>query len=59
LSKLFQKRRVPCNGDGRTAPDTSDVLLEYPGEFTVTFEATLVPETASDSSFKRPGRAVH
>ena len=31
--------------DGRTAPDTINVLLEYPEpkEFTATFEATLVP----------------
>jgi predicted dehydrogenase len=29
--------------DGRTAPDTINVLLEYPGEMTATFEATLVP----------------
>jgi predicted dehydrogenase len=29
--------------DGRTAPDTIHVLLEYPAEFTATFEATLVP----------------
>jgi predicted dehydrogenase len=29
--------------DGRTAPDTIHVLLEYPTEFTATFEATLVP----------------
>ena len=29
--------------DGRTAPDTINVLNEYPGEFTATFEATLVP----------------
>ncbi len=29
--------------DGRTAPDTINVLLEYPAGFTVTFEATLVP----------------
>jgi predicted dehydrogenase len=29
--------------DGRTAPDTISVLLEYPGPFTATFEATLVP----------------
>jgi predicted dehydrogenase len=29
--------------DGRTAPDTINVLLEYPSEFTTTFEATLVP----------------
>ncbi len=29
--------------DGRTAPDTINVLLEYGDEFTATFEATLVP----------------
>jgi predicted dehydrogenase len=29
--------------DGRTAPDTIDVLLEYPSQFTATFEATLAP----------------
>ena len=29
--------------DGRTAPDTINVLLEYPAQFTATFEATLVP----------------
>jgi predicted dehydrogenase len=29
--------------DGRTAPDTIDVLLEYPKEWTATFEATLAP----------------
>jgi predicted dehydrogenase len=29
--------------DGRTAPDTINVLLEYPGPFTATFEATLAP----------------
>jgi predicted dehydrogenase len=29
--------------DGRTAPDTISVLLEYPAEFTATFEATLAP----------------
>jgi predicted dehydrogenase len=29
--------------DGRTAPDTINVLLEYPKEWTATFEATLVP----------------
>jgi predicted dehydrogenase len=29
--------------DGRTAPDTINVLLEYATEFTATFEATLVP----------------
>ncbi|HSB18061.1 MAG TPA: Gfo/Idh/MocA family oxidoreductase [Bryobacteraceae bacterium] len=34
---------VYCYKDGRTAPDTINVLLEYGGEFTATFEATLVP----------------
>lgn len=29
--------------DGRTAPDTINVLLEYPGAWTGTFEATLAP----------------
>jgi predicted dehydrogenase len=29
--------------DGRTAPDTIAVLLEYPKEWTATFEATLAP----------------
>ena len=29
--------------DGRTAPDTIAVLLEYPNEWTATFEATLAP----------------
>jgi predicted dehydrogenase len=29
--------------DGRTAPDTIHVLLEYPSPFTATFEATLAP----------------
>jgi len=29
--------------DGRTAPDTINVLLEYPAEYTATFEATLAP----------------
>ncbi len=29
--------------DGRTAPDTITVALEYPQEWTATFEATLVP----------------
>ena len=29
--------------DGRTAPDTINVLLEYPADFTATFEATLAP----------------
>jgi predicted dehydrogenase len=29
--------------DGRTAPDTICVLLEYPADYTATFEATLAP----------------
>jgi predicted dehydrogenase len=29
--------------DGRTAPDTINILLEYPAQYTVTFEATLAP----------------
>lgn len=29
--------------DGRTAPDTISCLLDYPGEWTATFEATLAP----------------
>ena len=29
--------------DGRTAPDTVNVLLEYPREWTASFDATLVP----------------
>jgi len=29
--------------DGRTAPDTVNLLLEYPGAWTASFEATLVP----------------
>jgi len=29
--------------DGRTAPDTISVALEYPGNWTATFEATLAP----------------
>jgi hypothetical protein len=29
--------------DGRTAPDTINVLLEYPNDLTATFEATLAP----------------
>jgi predicted dehydrogenase len=32
--------------DGRTAPDTINVLLEYPAGFTATFEATLAPGIA-------------
>ncbi len=52
---MFTGRDLPCAGtgiggvyhyrDGRTAPDTINVLLEYPdpNPFTATFEATLVP----------------
>jgi predicted dehydrogenase len=29
--------------DGRTAPDTINVVLEYPGEWSASFEATLAP----------------
>jgi predicted dehydrogenase len=29
--------------DGRTAPDTINVLMEYPNDWTATFEATLAP----------------
>ncbi|MCE5306659.1 MAG: Gfo/Idh/MocA family oxidoreductase [Acidobacteriales bacterium] len=34
---------VYCYKDGRTAPDTICVLLDYPQQWTATFEATLVP----------------
>jgi len=50
---MFMGQEIPTSGvaaggvyyyrDGRTAPDTINVLLEYPGPFTATFEATLVP----------------
>jgi predicted dehydrogenase len=29
--------------DGRTAPDTINILVEYPGKWTATFDATLAP----------------
>jgi predicted dehydrogenase len=35
--------------DGRTAPDTINVLLEYPSQFTATFEATLAPGATGDA----------
>jgi predicted dehydrogenase len=35
--------------DGRTAPDTINVLLEYPSQFTATFEATLAPGITGDA----------
>lgn len=31
--------------DGRTAPDTINVVMEYPGQWSATFEATLAPGT--------------
>jgi predicted dehydrogenase len=50
---MFMGQEIPKSGsaaggvyaykDGRTAPDTINVLLEYPTEFTATFEATLAP----------------
>ncbi len=53
---MFMEKEIPKSGvaaggvyyykDGRTAPDTINVLLEYPSEFTATFEATLAPGTS-------------
>ena len=48
LGKEIPSSAVAAGGiyhykDGRTAPDTINVLLEYPDEFTVSFEATLAP----------------
>jgi len=53
---MFMGQEIPISGvaaggvyyykDGRTAPDTINVLLEYPDEFTATFEATLAPGTS-------------
>jgi predicted dehydrogenase len=40
---------VYCYKDGRTAPDTICVLLEYPGQWTATFEATLAPGLSGDA----------
>ncbi len=50
---MFMAQEIPISAvaaggvyhykDGRTAPDTISVLLEYPTEFTATFDATLVP----------------
>lgn len=50
---MFLGHDVPTSGvaaggvyyykDGRTAPDTINVLLEYGGHYTATFEATLAP----------------
>ncbi len=48
LGKEIPSSAVAAGGvyhykDGRTAPDTINVLLEYPDEVTATFEATLAP----------------
>ncbi len=50
---MFMEQEIPVSAvaaggvyqykDGRTAPDTITVLLEYPGDWTATFEATLAP----------------
>jgi len=50
---MFMGQEVPVSAqaaggvynykDGRTAPDTINVALQYPGEYTATFEATLAP----------------
>src|SRR3954447_5559066 len=50
---MFMDQEIPISGvaaggvynykDGRTAPDTINVLLEYPGQYNATFEATLAP----------------
>jgi predicted dehydrogenase len=50
---MFMGKDIPTSGvaaggvyhykDGRTAPDTINVLLEYGDDYTVTFEATLAP----------------
>jgi predicted dehydrogenase len=50
---MFMEQDIPSSAvaaggvyhykDGRTAPDTINVLLEYPGDWTATFEATLAP----------------
>ncbi len=53
VAHMFMSKEIPISAsaaggvyhykDGRTAPDTINVLLEYPSEFTATFEATLAP----------------
>jgi predicted dehydrogenase len=53
LGQEIPKSAVAAGGvynykDGRTAPDTINVLLEYPAEFTATFEATLAPGIRGD-----------
>jgi predicted dehydrogenase len=40
---------VYCYKDGRTAPDTICALLEYPAQWTATFEATLAPGLRGDA----------
>jgi predicted dehydrogenase len=51
---------VYCYKDGRTAPDTLSIALEYPGQWNATFEATLAPGiTGSGIEFcGTAGRAV-
>jgi predicted dehydrogenase len=39
---------VYCYKDGRTAPDTINAVLEYPGEWSGVFEATLAPGITGD-----------
>ena len=56
---MFMGQEVPVSAsaaggvyhykDGRTAPDTINVLLQYPGEYTATFEATLAPGITGDA----------
>jgi predicted dehydrogenase len=53
VAHMFLGQDIPTSGvaaggvyyykDGRTAPDTINVLLEYGGSHTATFEATLAP----------------
>lgn len=53
VAHMFLGKDIPISGvaaggvyyykDGRTAPDTINVLLEYPDDYTATFEATLAP----------------
>jgi predicted dehydrogenase len=39
---------VYCYKDGRTAPDTICAFLDYPAQWTATFEATLAPGLRGD-----------
>ncbi len=53
VAHMLMEQDMPCSAvasggvyfykDGRTAPDTINVLLGYPGEWTATFEGTLAP----------------